>query len=54
MSQVVQCLPVSTGKNMSKAKKILEEARELQNREIDLVDKNISSLDEIPNICKCI
>lgn len=50
MSQV-QCLPVS-GKNMSKVKKILEEARDLQNREIDLVDKNLHSFDEIPSICE--
>ncbi|CRK88857.1 CLUMA_CG002604, isoform A [Clunio marinus] len=48
MSQV-QCLPVS-GKNMSKVKKILEEAQNLQTREIDLVEKNIHSFDEIPNI----
>lgn len=52
MSQV-QCLPVS-GKNMSKVKKILEEARDLQNREIDLVDKNLHSFDEIPSICEWI
>jgi hypothetical protein len=52
MSQV-QCLPVG-GKNMSKVKKILEEARELQTREIDLVDRNISSFDELPGICKYI
>lgn len=46
-----QCLPVS-GKNMSKVKKILEEARDLQTREIDLVDKNLHSFDEIPSICE--
>lgn len=49
MSQV-QCLPVSS--KMSKVKKILDEARELQNREIDLVEKNLHSFDEIPTICK--
>lgn len=49
MSQV-QCLPVSS--KMSKVKKILDEARELQNREIDLVERNLHSFDEIPTICK--
>lgn len=50
MSQV-QCLPVS-GKNMSKVKKIIEEAASFQTREIDLVDRNIHSFDEIPTICE--
>lgn len=50
MSQT-QCLPVS-GKNMSKVKKILEEARDLQTREIDLVERNLHSFDEIPSICE--
>jgi hypothetical protein len=50
MSQV-QCLPVS-GKNMSKVKKIIEEASAFQTREIDLVDRNIHSFDEIPTICE--
>ena len=50
MSQV-QCLPVA-GKNMSKVKKYLEDARDNETRELDLVDKNISSIDELPNICK--
>jgi hypothetical protein len=51
MSQV-QCLPVGAGKNMSKVKKILEEAQNGQNRELDLVEKNLHSFDELPNICK--
>lgn len=51
MSQT-QCLPVGAGKNMSKVKKILEEAQNLQNRELDLVDKNLHSFDELPNICE--
>lgn len=51
MSQV-QCLPVGA-KNMSKVKKILEEAQNGQNRELDLVEKNLHSFDEMPNICKC-
>lgn len=46
-----QCLPVA-GKSMSKVKKIIEEARDLQTREIDLVDRNLRSFDEIPNICE--
>lgn len=49
MSQ--QCLPVNSSK-MSKTKKILDEAREIQNKEIDLVDRNISTFDEMPGICK--
>lgn len=35
---------------MSKVKKILAEAREIQNREIDLVDQNISALEECPSL----
>lgn len=46
----VSCIP-NTGK-MSKAKKVVEEAKEIGNPEIDLVDKGISSLDEIPGLCK--
>lgn len=51
MSQsTVSCLPVGT--KMSKGKKVLDEARETQNREIDLVDKGISSFEELPGLCK--
>lgn len=39
---------------MSKAKKVIEEAKENNNPEIDLVDKGVSSLDEIPGLCKLI
>lgn len=46
----VSCIP-NTAK-MSKAKKVIEEAKEINNPEIDLVDKGISSLDEIPGLCK--
>lgn len=46
----VSCIP-NTSK-MSKAKKVIEEAKEINNPEIDLVDKGISSLDEIPGLCK--
>lgn len=49
MSQV-QCLPVQ--KNMSKVKKNIEDARENQTREIDLVEKNIHTFDDMPGICK--
>jgi hypothetical protein len=45
-----QCLPV--GKMSKMAAKVLAEANELKNREIDLVDKNISSFDELPGICE--
>lgn len=51
MSQsTVSCLPVQA--KMSKAKKVLDEARETQNRELDLVDKGISSFEELPGLCK--
>ena len=46
---VVSCLPVSANK-MSKAKKVLDEARETKNREIDLVDRNISTFEELPGL----
>lgn len=46
----VSCLPVNS--KMSKAKKVLDEARETQNRELDLVEKNVSSFDEMPGLCK--
>lgn len=49
MNQPVSCLPVSATK-MSKAKKVLEEARDTQNREIDLVDKGITSFEELPGL----
>lgn len=48
----VSCIP-NTAK-MSKAKKVIEEAKEINNPEIDLVDKGLSSLDEIPGLCKLI
>ncbi|KAM3967197.1 ras suppressor protein 1 [Aphomia sociella] len=44
----VSCIP-NTAK-MSKAKKVIEEAREINNPEIDLVDKGISNLEEIPGL----
>lgn len=37
---------------MKQVKKILGEARELQNREIDLVEQNISILEECPGLSK--
>lgn len=46
----VSCIP-NTGK-MSKAKKVIEEAKEINNPEIDLVDKGLTSLEEIPGLCK--
>lgn len=49
-SGVSSCLPVSA--KMSKAKKVLDEARETQNRELDLVDKSVSSFEELPGLCK--
>lgn len=53
MSQApVSCLPVSS--KMSKAKKVLDEARETHNKELDLVEKGIVSFDEMPGLCKYI
>lgn len=47
----VSCLPVNNSK-MSKAKKVLDEAREIQNRELDLVEKNIFTFEEMPGLRK--
>lgn len=46
----VSCIPAAA--KMSKAKKILDEARELQNPELDLADKNISTFEELPGLCE--
>lgn len=46
----VSCLPVNN--KMSKAKKILDEARDGQNRELDLVDKGIFNFDELSGLRK--
>lgn len=46
----VSCLP--TNGKMSKAKKVIEDAKQIQNPELDLVDKNVVSFEEIPGICK--
>ncbi|XP_044003913.1 ras suppressor protein 1 isoform X1 [Aphidius gifuensis] len=43
----VSCIPVG---KMSKAKKVLDEARELQNSELDLADKNIPTFEELPGL----
>lgn len=48
----VSCLPVNS--KISKAKKVLEEAREIQNKELDLVDKNVSTFEELPGVCEYI
>lgn len=39
---------------MSKAKKVIEEAKQIQNPELDLVDKNVATFEEIPGIRKYI
>lgn len=39
---------------MSKAKKVLEEAREIENPELDLFDKGISTFEEMPGLCKSV
>lgn len=46
----VSCLP--TNAKMSKAKKVLEEAREIENPELDLFDKGISTFEEMPGLRK--
>lgn len=51
-SAPVSCLPVNS--KMSKAKKAIDEARHAQDRELDLVDKNVSSFDEMSGLRKCL
>lgn len=46
----VSCLPMNN--KMSKVKKALDEAHETRTRELDLVDKNVVSFDEMPGLCK--
>lgn len=48
----VSCIPTNT--KMSKAKKVIDEAKEIQNPELDLMDKGISSFEEMPGLCKYI
>jgi hypothetical protein len=38
---------------MLKAKKIIDEAKEIQNPELDLADKGIVSFEEMPGLCEC-
>lgn len=45
----VSCLPNA---RMSKAKRVLEEAREIKNPELDLADKGICTFEEMPGLCK--
>ncbi|KAH1005302.1 hypothetical protein HUJ04_006313 [Dendroctonus ponderosae] len=44
----VSCLPHNA--KMSKAKKVLDEAREIQNPELDLFDKNVSTFEEMTGL----
>ncbi|KAJ8866278.1 hypothetical protein PR048_032121 [Dryococelus australis] len=37
---------------MSKAKKVIDEAKEIQNPELDLADKGIASFEEMPGLCE--
>lgn len=37
---------------MSKVKKIIAEAEDSKNPELDLADKGITSFDELPGVCK--
>lgn len=43
----VSCIPAG---KMSKAKKVLDEAREIQNPELDLADKAIATFEEMPGL----
>lgn len=43
----VSCYPVA---KMSKAKRVLEEARDSQNPELDLADKSIVNFEEMPGL----
>lgn len=43
----VSCIPAG---KMSKAKKVLDEAREIQNPELDLADKGIATFEEMPGL----
>lgn len=47
----VSCLP--TTPKMSKAKKVIEEAQENQNPELDLADKGVVSFEEMPGLSEC-
>lgn len=46
----VSCLPHNA--KMSKAKKVLEESREIKNPELDLFDKGVSTFEEMPGLRK--
>lgn len=46
----VSCIPNS---KMSRAKKVIDEAKEIQNPELDLADKGIASFEEMPGLCEC-
>jgi len=43
----VSCIPAG---KMSKTKKVLDEAREIQNPELDLADKGIATFEEMPGL----
>lgn len=45
----VSCVPVP---KMSKARKIVEEAKETKNPELDLGDKGLTAFEELPGLCK--
>ena len=51
-SSVVSCLPAVavTVKMSSKARKIVEEARDLGNPELDLADRGVASFEELPGL----
>lgn len=50
-SAPVSCNFVGNNK-MTKLKKVLGEAREIKNPELDLVEKGIGTFDELPGLCK--
>jgi len=50
-SSPVSCNFVGNSK-MTKPKRIIEEAREIKNPELDLVEKGIQVFEELPGLCK--
>lgn len=47
----VSCIPNT---KMSRPKKVIDEAKEIQNPELDLADKGIASFEEMPGLCECV
>jgi hypothetical protein len=48
----VSCTSFTGGSKMTKAKRVLDEAREIRNPELDLVEKGLMAFEELPGLCK--